>query len=316
MGSYLSKEEDNTEEPNWSEASALPYPGTYNRTYESRDATINSEESSTAKPPVPVQSVANLKKETFSMRTLMATDNIDKCIGYRVLFSFDTLQSCVVHVFFDAKEVVDQNNCTIEISSAKRQTQIFPAGKAQSFQMGFDIPTNEGSDMGVRKLGVDRLLVICLEVTTGSTATANANIETAPRTNQNEAAAAVATTMEDVVVKRHPDISAALASLRFRGQFSYVLWSTSGGAALEYRLERQKAQFGESAYILHNLYGIKSVAENNTDSMCVVCLSAARKVAPLPCRHLCLCLQCAKRLGMQRSRCPICRCEVKSFLKI
>ena len=90
-------------------------------------------------------------------------------------------------------------------------------------------------------------MTICDQV--GSTAAANENREIASMTNQNEAAAA-ATTIEDVVVERHPDISAALASLRFRGQLSYVLWSTSGGTALEYRLVRQKAQVSGAAKMM------------------------------------------------------------------
>ena len=91
-------------------------------------------------------------------------------------------------------------------------------------------------------------MTICDQV--GSTAAANENREIASMTNQNEAAAAAATTIEDVAVERHPDISAALASLRFRGQLSYVLWSTSGGTALEYRLVRQKAQVSGAAKMM------------------------------------------------------------------
>ena len=81
----------------------------------------------------------------------------------------------------------------------------------------------------------------------GSTAEANQNQAVAAAANQNEAAAATA---GGAVAKRDSDLSAALASLQFRGQWSYVLWSTSGGAALEYRLVRQKAQVRGAAKIM------------------------------------------------------------------
>ena len=40
---------------------------------------------------------------------------------------------------------------------------------------------------------------------------------------------------------------------------------------------------------------------------CVVCLSDLKDTAVLPCRHMCLCSQCAEQLRHQSNRCPICR---------
>ena len=49
---------------------------------------------------------------------------------------------------------------------------------------------------------------------------------------------------------------------------------------------------------------------------CVVCLSAPRDTASLPCRHLCLCNSCAQELRQHSQTCPVCRAPVHTFLRI
>lgn len=48
-------------------------------------------------------------------------------------------------------------------------------------------------------------------------------------------------------------------------------------------------------------------ANNGADVMCVICQERQKCVLTLPCRHICLCTECCRRLyGYQRT-CPICR---------
>lgn len=48
-------------------------------------------------------------------------------------------------------------------------------------------------------------------------------------------------------------------------------------------------------------------AANAADSLCVICQERQKCVLTLPCRHVCLCIDCCRRLyGYQRT-CPICR---------
>ena len=50
---------------------------------------------------------------------------------------------------------------------------------------------------------------------------------------------------------------------------------------------------------------------------CVICMSEARNTTVLPCRHMCLCRDCAEILRHQASaKCPICRSAVTSVLCI
>mmetsp|Transcript_2166 Transcript_2166/g.7558 ORF Transcript_2166/g.7558 Transcript_2166/m.7558 type:complete len:84 (-) Transcript_2166:62-313(-) len=48
--------------------------------------------------------------------------------------------------------------------------------------------------------------------------------------------------------------------------------------------------------------------------MCVVCLEKPKSVVLLPCRHSCLCEECAE--AQQWERCPLCREVVEDTLRI
>jgi hypothetical protein len=49
---------------------------------------------------------------------------------------------------------------------------------------------------------------------------------------------------------------------------------------------------------------------------CVVCLSAPRCVAVMPCRHLSLCTECADEVRQRTNRCPICRGVALALLQV
>lgn len=63
-------------------------------------------------------------------------------------------------------------------------------------------------------------------------------------------------------------------------------------------------------YELNEVYGIGSTSED----YCVVCMSAERTTAMLPCRHMCLCWDCASFIRLQRRKCPMCRSAVSGMI--
>ncbi|KAL2481430.1 putative E3 ubiquitin-protein ligase LOG2 [Abeliophyllum distichum] len=74
-------------------------------------------------------------------------------------------------------------------------------------------------------------------------------------------------------------------------------------------------------YELQEIYGIGNSVEGDFDGNdpgkeCVVCLSEPRDTTVLPCRHMCMCSECAKVLRFQTNRCPICRQPVERLLEI
>ena len=58
------------------------------------------------------------------------------------------------------------------------------------------------------------------------------------------------------------------------------------------------------------------VAEDVEERLCVICLVNDRDTTVLPCRHMCMCHECAQELRKQTSKCPICRNQVESLLHI
>jgi len=53
---------------------------------------------------------------------------------------------------------------------------------------------------------------------------------------------------------------------------------------------------------------------HNDEEDCVICLSSERSVALLPCRHLCMCGDCASYFKDQSTICPICRSYVSALV--
>lgn len=63
--------------------------------------------------------------------------------------------------------------------------------------------------------------------------------------------------------------------------------------------------------------GEKSDASSSSRSVsCVICLGDDCNTTVLPCRHMCLCQDCAKNLVSGGSKCPICRRGIQCFLRL
>ena len=64
----------------------------------------------------------------------------------------------------------------------------------------------------------------------------------------------------------------------------------------------------------HGTMLAKKETEEGTE--CVICLSEPRTTTVFPCRHLCMCCDCAKMLATQTNRCPVCRSVIEGMLEI
>jgi hypothetical protein len=56
----------------------------------------------------------------------------------------------------------------------------------------------------------------------------------------------------------------------------------------------------------------------NESCLCIVCWNDKKTVVLLPCKHLCVCVSCSKKLwdNTQKATCPICRTEVNNLLEV
>eukprot|EP01086_Lenisia_limosa_P002835 TRINITY_DN16902_c0_g1_i1.p1 TRINITY_DN16902_c0_g1~~TRINITY_DN16902_c0_g1_i1.p1 ORF type:complete len:291 (-),score=26.25 TRINITY_DN16902_c0_g1_i1:54-926(-) len=80
------------------------------------------------------------------------------------------------------------------------------------------------------------------------------------------------------------------------------------------RVLKQKMQINGVSYMLQDIFGVDPDDETGRD--CVICLVEPRNTAVLPCRHMCLCTDCADVIRHQSNKCPICRQPVQSLLQI
>lgn len=87
------------------------------------------------------------------------------------------------------------------------------------------------------------------------------------------------------------------------------------------RAIKQHLVVGSSEFEMQELYGVQpdrpgedSGPEEGQE--CVICMEAARDTAVLPCRHLCMCGECAGTFRLRTTQCPVCRQRVVALLQL
>ena len=101
-------------------------------------------------------------------------------------------------------------------------------------------------------------------------------------------------------------------------QYTYGTMARDNGV-YRYKFLKQKLLYNSQIMDLNDIYGIDNMAANLADESqkeCVVCYSTSKDTVVLPCRHMCLCIDCSQIVRMQTNKCPICRTQVSSFLHI
>ncbi|KAK6117262.1 hypothetical protein DH2020_048996 [Rehmannia glutinosa] len=83
---------------------------------------------------------------------------------------------------------------------------------------------------------------------------------------------------------------------------------------------RQLLWTDDICYELREIYGLGKSGPGFSDSGsgkdCVICMTEPKDIALLPCRHMCMCSNCAKALRLQSNKCPICREIIEALLEI
>eukprot|EP00871_Galdieria_phlegrea_P005641 jgi/Galph1/6078/GphlegSOOS_G4709.1 len=82
---------------------------------------------------------------------------------------------------------------------------------------------------------------------------------------------------------------------------------------------KQYAQIGHSLYELEDIYGYdaSSIDEDvENTNLCIACMLNESDALLLPCRHLCMCAECADRLRFRSNKCPVCRQVVDWILQV
>ncbi|KAH9611333.1 hypothetical protein KSS87_005571 [Heliosperma pusillum] len=84
---------------------------------------------------------------------------------------------------------------------------------------------------------------------------------------------------------------------------------------------KQILWFDGVRYELRDLYGIgnassESFNDDEPGKECVICMTEPKNTAVIPCRHLCMCSDCAKELRLRSNKCPICRQPITELIEI
>lgn len=104
-------------------------------------------------------------------------------------------------------------------------------------------------------------------------------------------------------------------------QITQAVIQKNDETGFQVKVVKQILWIDEVRYELRDIYGIgNSAAESFKDDdpgkECVICMTEPKDTAVLPCRHMCMCSECAKALRLQSNKCPICRHSIDSLIEI
>mmetsp|Transcript_37684 Transcript_37684/g.36140 ORF Transcript_37684/g.36140 Transcript_37684/m.36140 type:complete len:179 (-) Transcript_37684:169-705(-) len=79
-------------------------------------------------------------------------------------------------------------------------------------------------------------------------------------------------------------------------QFTYGQFGQDAPGVFKFRFLKQKFLYNNTIFDLNDIYGIDNNTANITDETqreCVICYTTTKDTVVLPCRHMCLCIQCS-----------------------
>lgn len=230
---------------------------------------------------VTIRNDVNLKKETLRLEP--DEENPGK---FLVTFTFDATVAGSITVIFFAKEGDDCNLTPTKENILVPVTVHFEQGLSQKFRQpagtGIDFSTFDESEL----LNDDDLDIYPLAIKAEAETSSEGNLETGTTNSQ----------ITQAVFEKEKGV--------------YQL-----------KVVKQILRVNGMRYELQEIYGIGNsvdgdVNANDPGKECVICLSEPSDTTVLPCRHMCMCSDCAKVLRFQTNRCPICRQPVERLLEI
>lgn len=237
-----------------------------------------------------VRNVVNVHKDTIRVEI---DEHDPDC--HLVSFLFDALHDGSITILYFGKE---ESNCQL--------VPLFPGAFGPvkfQFQKGlsqkFCQPSGTGIDLGFFELddlskpspGVDVFpLVICAETCIQPHSVEDHLVNPVPSNSS------------------HTQITQAVLEKRYGGPFHV-------------KVVKQILWVDGVRYELRELYGLGSSSaegynDNDPGKECVICMTEPKDTAILPCRHLCMCNECARALTHQSNKCPICRQPIEELIEI
>ncbi|GAB2294907.1 hypothetical protein Dimus_029098 [Dionaea muscipula] len=238
-----------------------------------------------------VKNNVNVRKETIKVE--IDENNPDH---YLVSFVFDALFDGSITIYYFAKE---EANCLFTPVFPEAHVPVkvpFQKGLGQKFQQ----PSGTGIDLGFFEL------------------------EDLARTSPEEDVYPLVISAEVCSTSSLADDDSS-SDTRSDGsphfQITQAVLEKRNMESFQVKVMRQVLWIDGVCYELRDLYGIGSSASegfNDEDlgKECVICMTEPKDTAVLPCRHMCMCSECAKELRLQSNKCPICRQPIEELIVI
>ncbi|QDZ20037.1 RING-type domain-containing protein [Chloropicon primus] len=255
-----------------------------------------------------IRNDVNLKKHTLKM----VQDESDPSVYYPT-FKFDCGAPCSVSVFFLATESSSEK--------LRLRTSVQSPGKRVFYekQLGCTFPPENMDKSEYKSYGIVPAAYVEEQL---STVEANDSEQKWPICIRLECVSA------DQALQDHSlsDLPVGSPMLDWvQSQTTYAVLEKHE-SSYSVKVHKQKIWVQNMAYELQEIYGLENanaregaVTGTPADDLgreCVICMSEPRDTTLLPCRHMCLCHDCAQMLRQQTNKCPICRTQVKSLLEI
>mmetsp|Transcript_66105 Transcript_66105/g.157753 ORF Transcript_66105/g.157753 Transcript_66105/m.157753 type:complete len:315 (-) Transcript_66105:87-1031(-) len=233
-------------------------------------------------PPTPQLQLTETIRNDVNLKkqTLKLVKVPDNPHIYNLEFTFDAAAACTLSIWYLAEEKTDVSNNTLSFETQypiQPQTAKFEKGLAQVYTQ----PLEEGFNLSLVQ---------------------NRGLMYYHQGSQHFPVVIMLQTLED-----NPN--------RVLSQSTFVTFKSNSDGSLCIAVVKQKIQVQGNAYELQEIYGIEHNDVENSKE-CVICMSSPKDTTVLPCRHMCMCSDCAKVLRYQTNKCPICRCAVESLLQI
>ncbi|AQL07959.1 Probable E3 ubiquitin-protein ligase LOG2 [Zea mays] len=236
---------------------------------------------------VTIRNDINLKKETLRIEP-----DEERPGRFLVAFTFDATVAGSMTVYFFAKEELNCNLTTVKEDLIKPITVSFKEGLGQKFRQ----PSGTGIDFSVFE---------------ESDLLKQGDMDVYP----------LAVKAETTLSVDHPPEGDDQKMITPNSQITQAVFEKKENGDYQVRVVCQILWVNGTRYELQEIYGIGNSMEGDADANdpgkeCVICLSEPRDTTVLPCRHMCMCSECAKVLRYQTTRCPICRQPVERLLEI
>ncbi|KAI9915082.1 hypothetical protein PsorP6_008470 [Peronosclerospora sorghi] len=264
-----------------------------------------------------VKTYVNLKKTSLTLQRLSIYSQ-----QYALKFQFDAAKPCRVCIYLVTAETIDADTgCSsfalIHEDKSPVLTQYFHSGLGQSFDMK---GSNNEENTFQRQQHVEHSLSF-LDLSVY---------------DPDELVYTVNTTQFPLIIA----LEVLIDGKSPQSQSTFCTFFRNGDDSLDVKVLKQKVVVDGVMYELQEIYGIDGlvtaaprIEQNSVTSNeqaeafkdevgilegveCVICLCEPRNTTVLPCRHMCLCSQCAEALRKSSNMCPVCRTRVEGFMQI